>query len=304
MKYEIKRILTDGKVEWTIVDAQSVKEAHERANALNTNGATIKVYADTSTAEGIYASAVWIVKVASAKAVRDTSLTFFEHIRNEAAALNKHTGYLNAIDINCLIAKTSVDTQEFISKAYEGIIDGLTEGIAVDGQYSLAFKKVNSYYKENRNISAKEASTDYIQESGGDLIAVNQYLSRIIYGGERYMPLRTETMSAETAAKLGAALSASAAALTPRQKEILTLTARGYSQRQTADKLNIKSVKTVAEHLISIRKKYLDYFTKNTPELLPLINSAQVVRITNKAHRNKHNAAYYKEYRARKKTEK
>ena len=112
-------------------------------------------------------------------------------------------------------------------------------------------------------------------------------------------------MDAETADKLGAVLSACAVALTPRQNEITILTARGYSQRQIADKLNIKSVATVNEHLTHIRKKYLDYITENAPEFLTLINSAQVNATENatksKSQRNKHNAEYYREYRARKK---
>ena len=288
MKYIVKRMLANGQVEWLSVDALSVKEAHERANVLRTDGATVKIYADTTTAEGIYAAAIWIVKAATAKAVRDTSLTFFEHIRNETSTLNNYTGYLSASDINYLIAKTTADTQDFIAKAYEGIIDGLTEGIVVDGQYSLAFKKVNSYYKENRNISTKEASTEYIQATGGDLIAVDRYISRIIHGGERFTPAENGKLNAATIRLLGNTLSDFTASLSERQKNIIRLTANGYSQPQVAEKIGC-GVGTVAEHITKIRGKALEYFEDNAPELVNLVDVNGVRRAYEKRqkHRDK-----------------
>lgn len=313
MLYTIIITHADGTQTRTSTNATNTKTAHENAQPLAPDGATVRVYPTTQDEHGninayaVMRGALQVAKKSAEKTLSRTGGTETQQrIANELTGANARAGQphaeqLGATYILDMVARLSADSQDIFSCAYDGILTAINDGADITEQYHNAYLTINAHIMAQRSATEYETSTEFIEENGGHLVAVSSYIARIIKNGERYTPTDTETMDAETADKLGAVLSACAVALTPRQKEITILTARGYSQRQIADKLNIKSVKTVAEHLTSIRKKYLDYITENAPEFLTLINSAQVSETTKKAHRNKHNAEYYREYRARKK---
>lgn len=317
MKYTIIIMHADGNETRKSTDAHNSKQAHEWARQFATDGATVRVYPTTQDEHGninayaVMRGALQVAKKSAEKTLSRTGGTETQQrIANELTGANARAGQPNAEQLGAtyildMVARLSADSQDIFSCAYNGILTAINDGADITEQYHNAYLSINAYIIAQRSATEYETSTEFIEENGGHIVAVSSYIARIIKNGERYTPTDTETMDAETADKLGAVLSACAVALTPRQKEITILTARGYSQRQICDKLNIKSVATVNEHLTHIRKKYLDYITENAPEFLTLINSAQVNATENatksKSQRNKHNAEYYREYRARKK---
>lgn len=317
MLYTIIITHADGTQTRTSTNATNTKTAHENAQPLAPDGATVRVYPTTQDEHGninayaVIRGALQVAKKSAEKTLsRSGGTETQQRIANELTGANARAGQphaeqLGATYILDMVARLSADSQDIFSCAYDGILTAINDGADITEQYHNAYLTINAHIMAQRSATEYETSTEFIEENGGHLVAVSSYIARIIKNGERYTPTDTETMDAETADKLGAVLSACAVALTPRQKEITILTARGYSQRQIADKLNIKSVATVNEHLTHIRKKYLDYITENAPEFLTLINSAQVNATENatksKSQRNKHNAEYYREYRARKK---
>ena len=209
-----------------------------------------------------------------------------------------------------LIEGISADSNDFIGYAYEGIIEAMKQGEPIEEQYHQAYLHINSYINAQRTATDKERSTEYITAEGGAIVTINQYVSRIIKNGERYTPIDNGIMDSDTADRLGEAIAEAMSQLTPRQKSIIKLITEGYSTRQTAEKLNIKSDGTVKQHLTNIRAKILQYFEEHHPEFIPLINAQTVKdttatrnadRHTSKADRHRNGqAAYMREYRARK----
>lgn len=313
MKYIIL-IDENGKQTNLTVDAPNSKQAHTIARKTAPKGATVRAYPRTIDERGnidAYAVLRGALQVAKKSAEKTEGATATQrNMINELTNANAKASAPEAEALGAgyiieLTAKLSADSQEYLGYAYKGILESINSGEDIPEQYHNAYISINHYAMKLRSATVREVSTEYIQTNGGALVSISQYLARIIKNGERYTPTDSGTMDTETANKLGAVLSACAVTLTPRQKEITILAARGYSQRQIADKLKIKSVSTINEHLTHIRKKCLDYITENAPEFLILINSYQVNVTENatklKNRRNKHNAEYYREYRARKK---
>lgn len=279
--------------------------------------ATVRVYPTTQDEHGninayaVLRGALQVAKKSAEKTLSRTGGTETQQrIANELTGANARAGQpqaeqLGATYILDMIARLSADSQDIFSCAYDGILTAINDGADITEQYHNAYLTINAHIMAQRSATEYETSTEFIEENGGHLVAVSSYIARIIKNGERYTPTDTETMDAETADKLGAVLSACAVALTPRQKEITILTARGYSQRQIADKLKVKDVSTIQEHLRHIRKKYIDYITENAPEFLTLINSAQVNATADKRAKDRYTkeqrAEYMRKYRATKK---
>lgn len=306
MLYTIIITHADGTQTRTSTNATNTKTAHENAQPLAPDGATVRVYPTTQDEHGninayaVMRGALQVAKKSAEKTLSRTGGTETQQrIANELTGANARAGQPNAEALGAtyildMVARLSADSQDIFSCAYNGILTAINDGADISEQYHNAYLTINAHIMAQRSATEYETSTEFIEESGGHLVAVSSYIARIIKNGERYTPT-----DAETADKLGAVLSACAVALTPRQKEIAILTARGYSQRQICDKLNIKAVETVNEHLTHIRKKYLAYITENAPEFLHLIKSAQVNAV--KTDRHKNNAERMREYRKRKK---
>lgn len=323
MLHSIIYLHKDGAATTKTVDAPTTKAAHEQARADKKAAAKaeqIRVYPTTTDESGapidigIARGALMVARKSAAKSCERSGGTDTQYrILNELTGAKMKAEQaaaepLGAAYVFDLIARTSADSQEFFAQAYSGILDGIAEGETIAEQYHRAYIEINNYIMKQRAATEYELSNEFIQESGGALVAVNTYIARLIKGGERYTPYTDEwdEMDEETADRLGAALRAAAATITPRQKQIAALIGGGLSQRAAADRLNIKSVSTVNEHITHIRKKYLDYFTENAPEFLHIIKSAEVnaAKGTNESKKRRNNTAeYYREYRARKKAE-
>lgn len=319
MLYTIIYTHADGTKTTAHTNASNPKQAHENAST-NANGATVRTYPTTQDNNGdiiaynVLRGALQIAKKSAEKATANGGTDTQFRIANELTGANAKAGTDGAEKYGAnyvldLIARLSADSQDIFSCAYGGILQAIADGAPIDEQYHAGYLSINAHIMAQRAASQKECSTEYIEADGGALVAINTYMARIIKNGERYTPIESGAMDAQTAERLGAAISASIAALTPRQKDIVKCVAIGLSQRQTAEKLHIKNGATIELHLQNIRKKVLEYFTENATEFLPLINgekvqSAKADRHADTPERRKANAEKQRRYRERKKAEK
>ncbi len=288
MLYTVIITTADGNTTETRLDALNAKQAHEQAAQNIADGVTVRVYPTTTddngniNAYGVLRGALLVAKRSAEKTLSRTGGTETQQrIALELTGANAKAGangaeQRGAAYILDIMARLSADSNDIFSCAYNGILTAIADGADISEQYHSGYLAINAYIMAQRSATQYETSTEFIEESGGTLVALGSYMARLIKNGDRYTPTGSDEMDAETADRLGAALKGAAAMLTPRQKDIAALIGRGYSQRQTADRLNIKSVATVNEHLTHIREKYLAYFTDNAPEFLYIINGAEV----------------------------
>lgn len=309
MLYTIIITHTDGTQTTKHLQARNAETAHKLAAALMSETETARAYPETLNADGsinaynVMRGALQIAKRSAERAANNSGTTTQERIFKELAAANRAAAENGAEELGAeylqeLIAKTSADSQDFFADAYSGILDAIAEGAPIYEQYHNGYLSINAALMKKRAATAFELSTEFITEGGGAIVAINSYIAQLIKGGEKYTPREGGTLNAETAAELGAAIAAAAAALTPRQKQIIALIARGYSIADIAKRLNIKSKGTIAEHLTRIRSKTLEYFASNAPQFLYMIDGAKVNAA---AQKKKRNAEYYREYRAKRK---
>lgn len=338
MLYTIIITHADGTQTTTHTNASNARRAHENAQQLITHTKriggvkanierkeseciTVRVYPVTQASNGdiitynVLRGALQIAKKSAEKAISNGGTDTQYRICSELTSVNARVGAESAEKNGAgyvldLIARLSADSQDIFSCAYGGILQAIADGAPIDEQYHAGYLSINAHIMVQRSASQTECSTEYIGADGGALVAINSYMARIIKNGECYIPIGSGEMDAATAARLGAAISASMATLTPRQKDIVKCVAVGLSQQQTAEKLHIKNGATIELHLQNIRKKVLEYFTENATEFLPLIDGEQVQATHEKRRKDrhtqasKHTAEYYREYRARKKAEK
>lgn len=315
MKYHviIKNINDDSQIQ-TVVNAYNSKEAHEKANALKSNATdVIRVYAILTHDNGdintyaLYRASIQVATISAKKAMcnggTDTQRTIYNSLSvcNYKAGINTEnnggTDYLLE-----LISRMDHDSQEYVSCAYEGLLTGLCDKLSIDDCYHNAYIYINKYIMSQRSATMHEISTEYITDNDGELIAINNYVAKIINGGDRYIPCDSGIMDSETAELLGSVLREAIAILNARQKQIVKYIALGYSQRAVAEKMKYKDVSSVAQHLQAIRKKVFDYIENNASEFLSLIDEMSVK--TAKTDRHKNNAKRMRIYRERKKAEK
>lgn len=320
MQYTIIITHADGTTTHTHTNAPNAKTAHEHATNGNTaNGIkpnvtdTMRAYPTTTNADGthlpynIMRGALQVAKRSAEKAEGGTPTQ--ERIARELKAVNAKAGKPEAEALGTayiveLMADISADSNDYFGYAYTGILKAIAENDPIDEQYHRAFLEINSYINSQRGATDKECSTEYITAEGGAIVTINQYVARIVKSGERYTPIDNGIMDSDTADRLGEALQGAMSLLTPRQKNIIALVTEGYSTRQIAEKLNIKSDGTIKQHLVNIRAKTLEYIEQNNPEFMALIKLEEVrtAHATRKADRHKGGqAAYMREYRARQK---
>lgn len=312
MKYTVFTRKNDGTdVLMGCVNAINTRDAHEKAD--KKDGITIRVYPTTTDVNGniitynVVRGALQVAAISAKKTVIRTGGTDTQRrIANELISVNVKAGADGAEQYGAeyvlnMISNTSPDSQDVYSCAEQGILTAIHDGADIVEQYRNAYLYINRHIMKQRGATARECSLEYIQESGGNIVPINAYIARIINGGERYTPFDDGIIDTETAEHLGTVLSNASALLTPRQKDIIKYIGRGCSQRQAAERLNIKSVATVNEHLARVRKIYLEYITENAPEFLRIIKGTQVNNTMDKRNTNRHNSDYYKAYRTRKK---
>lgn len=326
MKYTLFITDTNGNTTEKQIDALNAKQAHDHTPI--PDGYTVKAFPTTTDENGVineYAlmrGALQVAKRCAEKALASGGTDTQRRIANELVTVNAKVGANGAekYGINYLldlISRTSADSQNFHSEAYTAILTAHNNGLPINEQYRDAFKAVNRYIMKQRSATEKESSTEYIQEQGGNIVAINTVIHRIINADEKYIPTVGGKMDDKTAERLGAVLSSAIATLSPRQKQIVELLAKQYSARAIMDKLAIKNERTYQDHIIIIRDNVLDYILKNAPEFSTLIDdiNARLDRKRRMEHNNgrkehnakdrhKNNAERMREYRKRKKEEK
>ena len=158
------------------------------------------------------------------------------------------------------------DSMEYYGQAQTALCQAIADGKPTHEQYRQAYLSINSYIMKLRTATAKEQSTEYIQQNNGDIVSVGNYYGKILKGKAEYIPTETATEdNVENEIALFETLKN--CGLTPRQMQVVLLSIKGYSQRQIAEKLKVKSQKTVFEHFVSIRKKALSHLLENYPDI-------------------------------------
>lgn len=170
------------------------------------------------------------------------------------------------------IATANAHTQDFFSVC---TLAALENAHATQAEKAAAiYKAANAYTYASKAAAARDVSTEWIIDGGGDLVAFGTAAASILKGGERWTPTAAAGMDVETAAALGETLAAAFATLTPTQRDITLRLVKGYSQRQAAAALG-RSVGTIGKHVAIIRKAFADYITENAPRFAELVRQAE-----------------------------
>ena len=171
------------------------------------------------------------------------------------AANARCNGAENAARIDAVINDYSQDTREYFSVAAAALIDGISvHGADIVECYHDAYLALNRYLSRERAATAHELSTEYIIDGGGDIVAYNSAVASILRGGDKWTPTAGGAMDNATAARLGNAIATAAALLSPTQKHIIELLARGLSAAQIA-RMTRRNESTVSRNIAMAREK-------------------------------------------------
>ncbi len=320
MEYICTITTTDANGNQTITEygikATDARTAHGIAAVeYATNGAIIRVYPSTATAAGIMRGAVMVGRRTAINAIKRQGTPTQHRIEREFAAINARlVGAETPERVAAVVADYSADTQDFYGIALVGLVEGRAAGLDISSQYHGAFLRLNAYIQTQRAATDKEVSTEYIIDGGGDVVAYNGAIAQILRGGEKWTPTDGGTMDAATAARLGAVIADAMRTVSPTQRRIAELLARGYSQRQIAN-ITGRETATVNRNIAIMRGKIAEYIHDNAPEFVQLIRTAETAAAAQGAanggrtaegaarHKAAHNAEYYRAYRARKAAE-
>ena len=260
MKYYITATMTTDNDNMTTaaatITATDAKQAHDTAAALYPTAAAIRVYPSTDTAAGLARGALMITRRTAVNAVMRTGGNPTQsRIERETAAVNARChGAETAERIISVVADYSQDTQEFFATAAAALACATAQGMEIPAQYAAAYKELNASIQAQRAATEYEISTEFLTDGGGDLIAINTAISAIIRGGDKWTAANGGEMDAETAERLGNAISVALRRVTPTQRRIAELLARGYSQRRIAE-MTGRELATINRNIAVLRGK-------------------------------------------------
>lgn len=159
--------------------------------------------------------------------------------------------YLCSVDkiLNGTLYHFSFEIDDLIQEAVCGLWELYINGSDVEDCYLQGYKNVNAYMYASKKKPAKQEL--YIEDISGDIVSVDRAINAIV--GKSLFILNTDD---NKQAYQRAFIKLLLAECTPTQKQVLKWLGRGYSIRQTANKLN-RNLKTVQEHIKYIRKKAL-----------------------------------------------
>lgn len=281
MKYTVIITTADGRQTINHIDAQDARTAHEHGATIAQDAtATIRVYPATQDehgaiiAAGVARGALMVARRTAANAVRRTGGNETQcRIDKELTAANARCHGAETITrIETVIESYSADTQDFYSCAKQGILDGIADGVDIVAQYDNGFAALNEHVHSQRAASVYELSTEFLTDNGGDIVSINDVIACIIKGGNKWTPVSGGRMDAETATRLGAAITAAMRTVTPTQREVAVLLGLKYSQRQIADKMH-RTLATVEKHAAIVRTKIAEYLRDNAPEFVHIMDS-------------------------------
>lgn len=303
MKY-VAIVTTTDTDERMNIDAIDARQAHDVAAKAYPTAETVRVYPATDTDAGIVRGAIMVIRRTAVNGVLRTGGTPTQaKLERETAALNARVrGVDDAARLFSMLPNYSHDMQDMLSDAMTALT--CTVGATLEEKYAAAYREVNKAIHEQAAASEYEISTEFLLDGNGDLVSLNAAIAAIIHGTDKWTPTDGGTMDAETAARLGAALSAALRTVNPTQRKIAEYLARGYSQRRIATETR-RDVRTVSRNIAILREKVGAYL--DITEFAPLIRAALVSAAAKKATASqkggKKDAEYYREYRARKAAE-
>lgn len=170
------------------------------------------------------------------------------------------------------------DMQDFFSYAMQGIQAATAAGHDVRTAAAAGYRALNRYIHGLNTATARELSTEYIIDGGGDIVAYSTAIAAIIRGGDKWTATNGGELTAEEAAILGAAIAGAAAMLRPAQRRIMELLGRGYSMRQIAEKTG-RALSTVAQNAAIIRAIIAEYIEQNAPQFADIVHGAAAVDV-------------------------
>lgn len=153
------------------------------------------------------------------------------------------------------VQSLSSDCAELVSVAMERLLSEYDEsrGTHYDMIHS-AYLAINHYLKNERQSFIRELSIEYVQDCGGDLIAVNDAMHAIIFDGMPLTATVSNNMDSATSKRLGETLVRAMRELTKPQRQIAFLLGKGYSSVQIAERMK-RNQSTIADHIAKIRVK-------------------------------------------------
>ena len=299
---------------WDDILASNARDAHDKMASMEPANAVIRVYPDTTTADGLAKGALMVARRTAVNAVKRGGNETQWRMEREFSAIHARCYYAETADrIISVIREYSADVQEFFGYAMQGLIEN--DWKSIDEQYHAAYLKLNEYIQSQRAATNYELSTEFITDGGGDLVSINSAIASIIRGGEKWTPTDGGEMDAETAARLGETIANAMRIITPTQRHIAELLARGYSQRQIAEQTK-RGLATVNRNIAIMRDKITDYVRDNAPEFMQLVKTAETAAAAHTSNidnagrtaaaqerKAAKNAEYCKAYRARKAAE-
>lgn len=199
-------------------------------------------------------------------------------------------GNVTAARIFAEIQTAGHDAQDLFSETLNAFVASAASADTAENKHRAAYSTVNAYISSMRAAGVKECLTAFTADENGDVIGLERALR------DYFNPEDPED-GAPSRRDLLSALKSGLAACTPIQRRIVKLTALGLSVRQVSEKVG-RAPSTVQTHLTLARnvlKSYLNGFN---------IDVAAVETAAKKSSAARHDAAYWRRYRAAKKAAK
>lgn len=306
-KDTVRYIITttiENNTTYTTIDALDMCAAHMAADVYKRRGADVRIYTALDTADGIVNGALIVARRTAANSIKRTGgsttqwtiLHDLDHVAGAAAAVDAaaldalisdmraacdtsgmrttpDTAAARATAIMQAIAVCGHDSQEYMSAACAALAEHASA--PVDVAYHAAYLAVNAHIRALRTASAREVSTEYIVDGGGDLVEYGQAIATIINGGDKWTPAASARLTRQEAAYYGRALRGALAACTPAQRQIARLLAAGYSQAQIAARLG-RTRQTITRNVAIMRAAVSDYLAAHAPLLAARIDADTV----------------------------
>ena len=242
-----------GMIDGGIMRGALLVSRRTTANAIKRGGGIVGVDVNGTTAAARAKAAATAARQAENTHVGVVN-RMFAMLGELNAANARCNGAENAARIDAVINDYSQDTREYFSIATAALIDGIAAGADIVECYHRAYLALNHYLSRERAATAHELSTEYIIDGGGDIVAYNSAVASILRGGDKWTPTAGGAMDGATAARLGNTIAAAAALLSPTQKRIVELLARGYSAAQIA-RMTRRNESTVSRNIAIAREK-------------------------------------------------
>lgn len=259
MKYNVTINYANGEQETRHISADSAKHAHESVRATITDeNAVVRVYAQTQNADGT-PNTDGIQKAALSITKRTTANMF--SVTSESGTKLQERLY-KGCRVKIIVDE---DVTDCIQSATMGILEAMANGEDIQEQYKSGYRALYNHLYSMNAVKSAGRETLYIEDIDGELVNVYGEMNRIIKQGEKYTaPLYDDWK--EPTEEEREALAHIIERLTPTQKKVLYLTARGLSQCQIGEQLRI-SQQAVSKHIKRMREIALALYPQGRADI-------------------------------------